>query len=153
MKTRHQNTPAVYLVLINKNEVLLLRRFNTGYADGKYNMIAGHVEPNESFTDAVIREAKEEAGITLSRHGLHIAHIMHRKCPNAEYIDTFFVAKNWTGEITNKEPHKCDDLSWFSLSELPVNIMPYISQAILCVTSGIFYSEYGWINAKNQVTA
>ena len=58
MKTRHTNIPASYLVLFDHNKVLLLRRFNTGYEDGNYSLIAGHVEEGETFTKCIIREAK-----------------------------------------------------------------------------------------------
>ena len=42
---------------------------------------------------------------------------------NNERIDTFFVAQKWEGDIENKEPHKCDDLSWHDLNNLPENII------------------------------
>lgn len=36
-KDRFKLIPAVYLLLRQDNEVLLLRRANTGYQDGKYS--------------------------------------------------------------------------------------------------------------------
>ena len=59
MKERNLNVPASYLVLMKDHKVLLLQRANTGYHDGDYSIIAGHVEKDETFTDAVIREARE----------------------------------------------------------------------------------------------
>jgi len=144
---RHQNIPASYLTLVKDNEILLLRRFNTGYEDGKYSMIAGHVDQGETFTECIIREAKEEAGIQLKAEDLRIAHVMHRNSQTTESnerIDVFFVAERWDGEIINKEPHKCDDLSWFNLNELPENIIPYIEHVINCIIDEVYYSEYGW---------
>jgi 8-oxo-dGTP diphosphatase len=44
------NIPASYLFLERDNRILLLRRSNTGYEDGNYSLIAGHVEANESFS-------------------------------------------------------------------------------------------------------
>ena len=41
---------AVYLVLLRDEQVLMLRRHNTGYEDGNYSVIAGHVERDERFT-------------------------------------------------------------------------------------------------------
>ena len=146
-KERHQNIPASYLVLIKDNKVLLQRRFNTGYQDGKYSMVAGHVDKRETFTEAIIRETKEEAGIELKSENLKVAHVMHRNSgteENNERVDVFFVADKWDGEIENKEPHKCDDLSWFELDNLPDNAIPYIKQAIDCIKNKIFYSEHGW---------
>lgn len=42
-KERFKVVPAVYLVLRRGEGVLLLRRANTGYQDGKYSLIAGHL--------------------------------------------------------------------------------------------------------------
>ena len=131
------------------NQILLLRRFNTGYEDGKYSFVAGHVESGENFTQALIREINEEAGIILQREDVRVVHIMQRDSSTVEFannerIDTFFTAEKWTGEIENKEPHKCDDLSWFDLDNLPDNIIPYIKEAIKHIKNKVFYSEFGW---------
>ena len=145
-KDRHHNIPASYLVLMKGNQVLLLRRFNTGYEDGNYSMVSGHVDGGETFTACIIREAGEEAGIVLVPENVHVAHVMHRKVTDEELerVDVFFVAEKWSGEITNKEPHKCDDLSWFDVHDLPGNVISYVRQAIECITQNIHYSEYGW---------
>jgi 8-oxo-dGTP pyrophosphatase MutT (NUDIX family) len=65
MKERFKLIPAVYLILRRNDEVLLLRRANTGYQDGKYSLIAGHLDGDELATEGMIREAKEEAGIVI----------------------------------------------------------------------------------------
>jgi 8-oxo-dGTP diphosphatase len=144
---RHKNIPAAYLTMIKDNQILLLRRFNTGYEDGKYSMVAGHVDPGEHFTKCIIREAKEEAGIIIKDDQLKVAHVMHRNADAGQdnaRVDVFFIAETWEGEITNKEPHKCDDLSWFDMDELPENVIPYIKQAIDRIRNGENYSEHGW---------
>ena len=146
MIKRNQNTPASYLVLFKDNQVLLLKRFNTGYEDGKYSMIAGHVDAGESFSEAVIRESYEEAGIELNNENLQVFHIMHRKALDSERIDVFFIAKSWNGELKNKEPRKCSDLSWFDIDNIPENTIPYIKFAIQNIRNKIFYSEFGWKN-------
>lgn len=137
---------ASYLLLIKDKEVLLLRRYNTGYRDGDYSLPAGHVEPGESFTQTMIREAKEEIGVTLNEEDFEISHIMHRKneSQDRESIDTFFIAERWTGTLENKEPEKCDDLSWFPVDNLPENTIPYVRQAIENSLNNIPYSEFGW---------
>lgn len=147
MQERHTNVPASYLVLFQDNQVLLLKRANTGFEDGNYSVIAGHVEKGETFTDCIIREAKEEAGITLNRLDIKVSHIMHRKTSlqeGNERVDTFFTATKWEGKITNTEPNKCDDLSFFDLDDLPSNMVDYVKLVIKDIKNGIFYSEYGW---------
>lgn len=146
-KERHKVVPASYLVLMKDNKILLLRRFNTGYEDGKYSMVAGHVDKGETFTQCIIREAEEEAGIILKPEDLKVAHVMCRNSgteENNERVDLFFIAENWGGKIENREPNKCDDLSWFDLNNLPDNIIFYIKQAIDCIKNKVFYSEQGW---------
>lgn len=133
-----------HLILIKDDKILLLRRFNTGYEDGNYSVAAGHLEGNETFIQAMVREAKEEAGIDIKPEDLEVVHVMHRKVGNEERIDFFIRANKWEGDPKIMEPHKCDDLSWFELDNLPKNIIPYVKQAIKNIKSKIFYSEYGW---------
>jgi 8-oxo-dGTP pyrophosphatase MutT (NUDIX family) len=135
---------AVYLLLLKKNSLLLARRFNTGWMDGKYSLIAGHIDGKEPVSKAMIREAKEEAGITIAKNNLLPATVIHRYYPDQEYIDFFFVAKKWSGTPRIKEPNKCDDMAWFPLNKLPDNLLPYIKEAILNFQNKIPFFESGW---------
>jgi len=45
---------------------------------------------------------------------------------------------------SNNEPTKHDDLRFFAIEQLPVNIIPAHKQAIECITQNISYSEHGW---------
>ena len=59
---------AVHLILIENNKILLQRRYNTGYEDGNYSVVAGHVEENESVIETMQREALEEIGINIEKN-------------------------------------------------------------------------------------
>ncbi len=145
-KERFKIIPVSHLILIRDNKILLSRRFNTGYEDGNYSVVAGHLDGNETFTAAMMREAKEEAGIDIAAEDLEVIHVMHRKSPpeTNERIDLFLKASKWKGELKIMEPDKCDDLKWFPIDDLPANIVPYIKHAILNIKKEIFYSEFGW---------
>lgn len=139
--------PASYLALMKNDKILLLRRCNTGYEDGNYSMVAWHVEIWETFTQCMVREAKEEAWITIDFDDLKVAHVMNRDSKmyeNNQRVDVFFVAKKWEWEITNMEPNKCSDLSWFDLDNIPENTIPCVKRAIENIRNWVFYSEYGW---------
>ena len=140
---RFKLVSAVHLFLVRDNQVLLLRRCNTGYEDGNYSVPAGHLDGGEQITSAAIREAKEECGISISSRDLEVVGVMHRKS-NDERIDFFLATTKWVGEITNTEPHKCDDLSWYSVDELPENLIPYVKHALDNYRHGIWFSEFGW---------
>jgi 8-oxo-dGTP diphosphatase len=141
---RHHHIPSAYLVLLHDNKILLLRRFNTGFEDGNYSLIAGHVDSGESFSQCIIREAKEEANILLNPEDIKFVHVMHRNAKPIERVDVFFIANRWCGKVENIEPNKCDDLSWFRFDDIPENTIAYIKQAIEGIKNNLFYSEYGW---------
>jgi 8-oxo-dGTP diphosphatase len=145
--SRCSNIPAAYLILLRDDKVLLLRRHNTGYRDGEYSFIAGHVEEGESFTAAIIREAREEAGIIVHEEDLTTSHVMHRKSDDSVWVDIFFTAENWTGDAINREPDKCSDLSWFPLDNLPEKTIPYIRRVMNYLREKKYYSEEGWLPA------
>ena len=69
----------------------MLRRFNTGYEDGNYSVIAGYLEGNETVIAAMIREAREEAGISIAAEDLRVVGVMHRFSIH-ERIDFFLTA-------------------------------------------------------------
>lgn len=135
---------AVYLLLIKDGKMLLQRRFNTGWMDGMYSLPAGHLDGKETVTEALIREAREETGIEVVQGDCKIVHTMHRNSKQREYIDFFVVAEKWKNEPTITEPDKCDDLSWFSLKELPKNLLKYVRHVIECYQNGVTFSEFGW---------
>ncbi|MFD2654756.1 NUDIX hydrolase [Gracilibacillus thailandensis] len=143
VKDRFKVIAAVHIFLLKDDQILLLRRYNTGYEDGNYSVLAGHVDGGEDVITAAQREALEEAGITISKKDLNIVGVMHRRAEE-ERIDFFLTAKKWTGDIINKEPDKCDELAWYPLNNLPENIIPYVQQAIENYQDGQPFDLYGW---------
>nr|HMN30782.1 NUDIX domain-containing protein [Caldilineaceae bacterium] len=136
---------AVYLILRQEEQVLLARRYHTGFQDGNYSLVSGHVELGESLTSAMVREAYEEAGITLLSSQEEFVHLLHRKSDDdLIYFDFFFVAHEWTGTVVNCEPDRCDDLRWFPISALPVNMVGYVRDVLSTLADGTRLSESGW---------
>jgi 8-oxo-dGTP pyrophosphatase MutT (NUDIX family) len=136
---------AVHLFIIKDKQILLLRRFNTGYEDGNYSVVAGHLNGGEEIITAAIREAREEVGIDIQEKDVEIVQMMHRIFDD-ERIDFFVSVFAWEGEISNNEPDKCDDLSWFPIAHLPDNTIPYVRQAILNYQTNTPFSSFGWEN-------
>lgn len=132
-----------HLFLLKNNKILLQRRCNTGFMDGYYSVIAGHINGGETIREAMIREALEEAGLEIEIDELKIIHVMHRK-HKVEKIDFFLSTKKWVGKPIIGEPEKADDLRWFDLEKLPTNTVPYIKYALEQIAIGEIYSEFGW---------
>lgn len=141
---RFKLIPAVYLLLEKDNKVLLLRRANTGYQDGKLSLVAGHVDGDELATTALLREAKEEIGVDIDVKDLKFVHVAHRlgETSDDERVDFFFSCSRWNGEIQNIEPEKSSELTWEERGDLPDDTIPYIKKVIECINNSISYSEY-----------
>lgn len=148
MSKKYTFVSAVHLFLIDSvGRILLARRYNTGYEDGNYSVVAGHVEEHETIKQAAQREAMEEAGIEISTEDLEFIHVMQRrreKPHHPDRIDFFMVVKNWKGTPAIMENDKCDDLAWFEPNAIPENTIPYIRQAILAYQKEKKFSEFGW---------
>ena len=143
MKERFQNGIVADLLMIKnedgKKKILLSKRKNTGYKDGEYELPGGHLEENEDLYEAMIREAKEELGISLNREDLKIVHIMHH------YTGTRL---NFILEIekSNLEPRimevdKCEELKWVEINNLPENTMEKVKIIIDYIEKGELYSK------------
>jgi len=142
---------AVMLFLFKENgteqEILLQKRFNTGYLDGMWDCSAsGHVEENESMKMALLREAKEEINIDIELRNIHFATIMHKYTPTSGniYYNGYFFVNQYEGNPIINEPQKCSDLCWFSLQKLPDDFIPDRLQALNNYLANIPYDEIGW---------
>ena len=134
---------AVHLLLVEDGRILLLRRFNTGYEDGNYSLVAGHIDGREELKVAMIREAREEAGIELTPSNLSVVGVMH-VMTDKEYISFSLEAVEWSGQVVNAEPDKCDELSWYDLDNLPENTIPYVQRAIENYRTEMWFDSHGW---------
>lgn len=140
---RHQLTADVHLALLNHNRILFGRRQNTGYEDGAYHLPSGHLEAGESAVAALIRESKEEIGITIRPEAVEFAHVTHNSSSGGRAA-FFFTVREWDGDPENREPEKCSELAWFPLDALPNHMIAYCRTAMEHITSGQPFSIYGW---------
>ncbi len=143
MSPRFRLVSAVHLFLLQGGKVLLLRRYQTGYEDGNFSVVAGHLDGNETVVAAAMREAREEVGVVLAAQDLRVVGVMHRRSTD-ERIDWFVVCERWDGEITNAEPEKCDELCWADPERLPPNVIPYVRRAIENFRAGRWFDSFGW---------
>src|SRR5258706_3443426 len=139
--TRASFPVTVHLFFLRENQILLLRRFNTGFRDGEYSVPAGHLDGGETVMDAAAREAKEEVGVKIEVSDMTFSSVMHR-IEDDERVDFFVYVRKWQGEPFNAEPDKCDDLRWVGINTLPANIIPYVKQALMNHLNDIPFDEY-----------
>jgi len=133
----------VHLLFFREDQILLLRRFNTGYRDGEYSVPAGHLDGNETVMAAAAREAGEEIGVKIEAAEIAFSSVMHRN-EGDERVDFFMHVHKWRGEPVNAEIDKCDELLWKDVNDLPMNTIPYVRQAIQNHLNRVKFDEFGW---------
>lgn len=141
-KERHKIVAAVYAIIIKNGKILLSLRENTGFMDGWYSLVAGHVEADETVDEAMSREAKEEANIVVK--SMKLGTVMFRKGIDGrdDYMDFFFIIDDYEGDIINKEPQKCGELKFFNIHSMPNNVLNYVSKAVDNALKGIPYDNF-----------
>jgi 8-oxo-dGTP pyrophosphatase MutT (NUDIX family) len=135
---------AAYVVLCRPGsdgyEVLLHLRRGTGYLDGYWATLAGHVDPGESVHEAAVREAAEEAGIIVKPEDLvplTVLHRFERGGPAVEQrVDVFFSTTRWSGIPAVREADKAAAMGWFSIHELPDPVVPHERLVLEVLASG-----------------
>lgn len=125
-------------------QILLHRRKNTGYQDGKWDIAAsGHVDEGETAKMAVVRECAEELGIDVKITDLSFVHLSHRvsNVGGRTYYDIYFVVNNYDGIPKIMEPDKCSELRWFKINDLPNEIIDIRKIVLDNYRNNIQYSE------------
>ena len=155
MSEKYYSRLAVNLVLTRINEkgekeILLQLRQNTGYMDNMYDFAcSGHVEKNESYTQALVREAKEEIGISIKEDDLVFLAVNHHY--QADHVQLFFTPKAYKGTPTVCEPDECGGLLWANIETLPNNTIPYVKNVIKCIQLGIQFDDGEFSQLKRMI--
>ncbi len=137
-QVRHTFKVAVFVLLLRGEETFLMRRANTGWADGMWTIPSGHVEKGESVIEAALKEAKEEAGVTIKPEDLMF---VHTHAVEDAYINFYFTTTKWEGEPYLAEPDKCNEVAWASLAAIPGDTIMQVRSLIKNMQEGTYFSE------------
>ena len=115
--SRTENVELTTLCLIYDEDRILLQ--NRVKKDWKgYTLPGGHVEPGESIVEAVIREMKEETGLTIRQPqlcGVKQFPIKNDDHGEGRYLVFLFKTNQFEGELVSSEEGK---MEWVRRDEL-----------------------------------
>ena len=104
--------PAIIVLIERGNELLLAR--SRHFMAGMYSVLAGFVEPGESLEEAVVREVREEVGISVQ----DINYFGSQPWPFPHSLMIGFTATYAGGEIS-LDDSEIEDAGWFTVNNLP----------------------------------
>ena len=124
---------ATVAAIVEQNGLFLLVEEVTERGN-RFNQPAGHLEDNETITEAVIRETLEETAYTFTPQALlGIYHWKH------EHNDTTYLRFAFIGDANNHQPNLALDdgiirAVWMSIDEIRANAhLMRSSQVITCI--------------------
>ena len=143
-KSNYTIVPAVGLWLEQDGKIFVGRRQNTGYHDGLLNLPAGHIDPDETPREALVRECKEEIGLDINPDDLEFIHIQYNRNPDGHHDRTHYYFKLVSSDLkpVNAEPHKCSEVFWLSIGERTEEFFPFMRGAVESIIKKERYSEF-----------
>ncbi len=142
--SRTETVELTVLCLLHQNgQYLLQDRAKKDWSG--FTLPGGHVEPGESFVDAVIREMKEETGLTIMNPKL--CGVKHFPIDEGRYIVFLFEATQYEGELCSSDEGQ---MHWIRMEELDkVNLVSDFKD-LIDVMFDERLSEFQYVIADNK---
>jgi 8-oxo-dGTP diphosphatase len=106
-------------LIVQQDTLLLGQRSPTRtFYPGVWDLFGGHIEPGEHPEQALIRELREELGITPTQW-IHVETLMESVPERDEEIQYHvYLVLAWSGIPVNQQPDEHTTIAWFSLERV-----------------------------------
>lgn len=107
--------------IIKDNRILLQYKAPGRFGEGKWNGPGGKLKPDETPVEGVVREVKEETGLTILNPE-QMGHIdfYFGERPEPNWVAYIFRVTDFTGDLT---PNNEGELRWWKIDEIPYDQM------------------------------
>lgn len=115
---RRPTTVGVRCIVTYGNQILLIKHT---YSSHLLTTVGGGIKRGENLEQAVIREVKEEVGLSL-QNLKKVGVLFHEKEFKKDTIHVFSASAK--GIELRIDPNEISEASWFDMSDLPSNTSP-----------------------------
>jgi 8-oxo-dGTP diphosphatase len=120
--------------IVRDGQILLIKRLRPPEA-GCWSLPGGKVDFLEPVADAVVREIREEIGVTIALdRGLGVVELIG--LDDQHWVSPIYLAHIVAGEPRNCEPEKHDSLEWFPLGQPPAPLSVAARDAYAALAAG-----------------
>ena len=123
----------VGVMIVRDGRVLMAKRVG-GQRAGWYGWIGGKLEFGETLQACARREAREEAGIEITR--LRLLCLSTIIVDDQHWVDVEFLADIASGEPHTSAPDEIDGWTWYPIEQLPAPIFEPAQRALEAYRSG-----------------
>lgn len=114
-------------VVIFKDGKVLMHRRQGAHGAGKWSFLGGHMEHGEEPVQTAVREAEEEAQVTIK--DCTVIGVTNDIMPEGKHYVTLFVAATWSsGEPVPSE--EATELQWMDPDTLPRPLFPPVEKLV-----------------------
>ena len=136
---RTEQVELTCLCMIYKDDMILLQNRVKKDWQG-YTLPGGHIEPGESFVDAVIREMKEETGLDIQHPKL--CGIKQFPIDGGRYLVVLFKTDEFSGELVSSEEGQ---MEWIRRSDMDkVNLVSDLPELLQVMEDDIL-TEFQYV--------
>jgi 8-oxo-dGTP diphosphatase len=114
--------------ILRAGRLLLVKRRKAPEA-GFWSLVGGKVDFLERAEDAVLRETREEVGVTIALGSL-LCLVQMIGIDGQHWLSPVYRAALASGEPVNREPDKIAELGWFALDDPPTPLAQAAREAI-----------------------
>lgn len=140
-----KNKPRVGLgiIIVNKEGKILIGKRKNSCAPF-YSIPGGHLELGETFEDGIIREVKEETDLDIKNPEVMAItnNLETYRNEGVHYISIILLAKEFSGELKNMEPEKCEEWVWADPENLPMPHFDASQRGVFCYLENKFYKKF-----------
>jgi ADP-ribose pyrophosphatase YjhB (NUDIX family) len=136
------------LLLEHNGKILFLAQ--TTQNGGKYSLVGGKIESEETATEALARESLEECGLVVHPLDMKLVHVLHRNKSNETMIVLYFKPRAWSGDLAVRETKKFKRVNWFPSNDLPKNISRITKNVLQRYHKGEMFTEHSTQKAAER---
>ncbi len=140
--TKNRPRVGIGVVILNhQGEILIGKR--TGRHAPYYSIPGGNLDAGETFEEGARREIKEETNLDIENPEVIAVtnNLETYRCEGLHYISIILLAKNFSGELKNREPEKCAGWFWANPKSLPEPLFEASRTALACYHEKLFYMK------------